>query len=161
MARARDVEGLRCEEPFALAAARVVEVRTEELLEHSSDVLDTADIEGVHDMRVASRRLRAAMEVFAPCFPRKPYKRVLSEVKAIADALGERRDRDVSIAALEQLGQGLTAGDRQGVAVLADRLREEQALANDRLVAYVELERLQRLRSEIGELTAAARERAR
>ena len=58
-------------------------------------VLDLGDIEGVHAMRVASRRLRAALEVFGPCLPRKRGARALADVKALAGALGERRDRDV------------------------------------------------------------------
>jgi CHAD domain-containing protein len=160
MAKAREVKDLRCEEPFAVAAARVVEVRADELLEHSDGVLDTEDIERVHDMRVASRRLRAAMEVFEPCFPRKRFRSTLKEVKAIADALGERRDRDVSIAALEKFREDLTAGDKHGVGVLVGRLREEQALANDRLVQFVEPKRLRLLRKRIDELVAAARESA-
>ena len=60
-------------------------------------MLDLDDIERVHDMRVATRRLRAALEVFEPCFPRKRYREALKRVKALADALGERRDRDVAI----------------------------------------------------------------
>jgi CHAD domain-containing protein len=160
MAKAREVKDLRCEEPFALAAARVVGVRADELLEHSEGVLDTEDIERVHDMRVASRRLRAAMEVFEPCFPRKRFKSTLGEVKAIADALGERRDRDVSIKALEEFADQLIAGDRHGVGVLVDRLREEQALANDRLVPFVEPKRLRLLRDRVEELVVAARESA-
>jgi CHAD domain-containing protein len=160
MAKARDVKDLRCEEPFAVAAARILEVRADELLEHSEGVLDTGDIERVHDMRVASRRLRAAMEVFEPCFPRKRFKSILDEVKEIANALGERRDRDVSIEALEEFSEQLIPGDRQGVGVLVDRLREEQALANDRLVTFVAQQRLQLLRERIGELVAAAREPA-
>ena len=55
-----------------------------------------AEIERVHDMRVATRRLRAALEVFEPCFPGKAHAAVLRQVKALADALGERRDRDVT-----------------------------------------------------------------
>ncbi|MEK6276996.1 MAG: CHAD domain-containing protein [Actinomycetota bacterium] len=160
MAKPREVKDLHCEEPFALAAARVVEVRADELLEHSHGVLDTDDIEAVHDMRVASRRLRAALEVFKPCFPRKRFRAALEAVKAIADALGERRDRDVSIAALEAFSEELVAGDRHGVGVLVERLREEQALANDRLVPFVEQERLIELRERVGELVSAAREKA-
>ena len=40
---------------------------------HADGVLDTSDIERVHDMRVATRRLRAVLEVYAPCFPRKRH----------------------------------------------------------------------------------------
>jgi CHAD domain-containing protein len=112
MARAREVPALDCDEPFALAGARVVAVRGAEVIEHSRDVLDVDDIERVHDMRVATRRLRAAMEIFAPCFPRKRLRTALKEVKAIADALGERRDRDVAIADLESFMAQVGPDDR-------------------------------------------------
>ena len=82
MARSRPIPGLGPGTRFADAAAAAVEVRAEELFSHSEGVLDTTDIERVHDMRVATRRLRAALEVFAVCFPRKEHKRVLREVKA-------------------------------------------------------------------------------
>src|SRR5918992_1656738 len=101
MAKAREMAGLRGDDRFWEVAVRVVSTRADELLEHSEGALDTTDIERVHAMRVASRRLRAAMEIFAPCFPRKRHKAALKEVKQIADALGERRDRDVAIEALE------------------------------------------------------------
>ena len=65
------VQDLDCDAPFAEAAARVIEVRAEEVFEQSRGVLDLGEIERVHDMRVATRRLRAAMEIFEPCFPRK------------------------------------------------------------------------------------------
>ena len=40
------------------------------------------DIEFVHDMRVTSRRLRAAMDNFADCFPKRPFKKHYKKVKA-------------------------------------------------------------------------------
>ena len=70
MAKAREIPGLTTELPYGEVAARVLEVRSEELIDHSENVLDMADIERVHDMRVATRRLRAAIEVFRPCFPK-------------------------------------------------------------------------------------------
>jgi CHAD domain-containing protein len=156
MAKARDVLGLRCDDPFGSVAARVVSVRADELLEHSEGVLDTGDVEKLHDMRVASRRLRAAMEVFEPCFPRKRFRSTLREVKAIADALGERRDRDVSIGALKGFADVLGAPDRVGVEGMVEQLREEQKLANDRLGPFVDRTRLKGLRKRIGRLLADA-----
>ena len=75
-------------------------------------MLDLDDIERVHDMRVATRRLRAAIEVFAPCFPRKRHRAALKQVKALADALGERRDRDVAIEPLEGFAAEMASGER-------------------------------------------------
>jgi CHAD domain-containing protein len=93
-------------------------------------VLDTSDIERVHAMRVATRRLRAVMEIFAPAFPKKAHRSLLKDVKALADALGERRDRDVAIAAMTAVADALTAADRPGIEHLIAELRDEQAGAN-------------------------------
>ena len=73
MAKAREIPGLDARMPFAEAAAATVAVRAEELFEQSENVLDMTDIERVHDMRVASRRLRAVMEIYAPCFPAEQF----------------------------------------------------------------------------------------
>ena len=70
MAKAAEIPGLHAAMTYAKAAARTVAVRGEEVFEHSAGVLDTGDIERVHAMRVATRRLRAVMEVYSPCFPR-------------------------------------------------------------------------------------------
>jgi CHAD domain-containing protein len=156
VAKRRPIEGLDCGEAYAAAAAKVIAVRSQELTDHSREVLDVGDIERVHDMRVASRRLRAALEIFEPCFPRGPYDEALREVKAIADALGERRDADVAIAALERFAAGLAAPDRPGVAGLTQELRAEQAGANARLEAFVEPRRLGALSRRLSELVAEA-----
>ena len=142
MAKPRDIPDLECEDPFREAAAKVIAVRAQELAEHSENVLDTTDIERVHDMRVATRRLRAVLEIFAPCFPKAEHADVLRDVKALADALGERRDPDVHIAALESFAAGAAPSSRPGVRLLIGRFRDEQAEANKELAdALDELER--------------------
>jgi CHAD domain-containing protein len=125
-------------EPYALAAARVVRMRTHELFEHAGGVLDTSDIERVHDMRVASRRLRAVLEIFEPCFPQGDFKTVLRDVKALADALGERRDPDVHIEDMEGFEAQVQATLRPGIDALVERLRAQQARGNDALAAALE-----------------------
>jgi CHAD domain-containing protein len=141
MAKAAEIEVVP-DEPYARAAARIVRIRAGELFDHAEGVLDTEDIERVHDMRVASRRLRAVLEVFAPCFPKGPYRSVLRDVKRLADALGERRDPDVHLAAMEKLAAELPPELRPGVELLSERQRQRQAVANDLLAP--ELEDLER-----------------
>jgi CHAD domain-containing protein len=159
VAKARPIPELDDDDPYALAAARVVEIRARELREHSAGVLDSSDIERVHDMRVATRRLRAALEVFEPCFPPKPFRAALKEVKALADALGERRDRDVHIAALGDFSASIGRPDRPGVDSLVSRLREEQQAANLRLEPFVDQQRLRALVARLDELASAAKAR--
>jgi CHAD domain-containing protein len=155
VAKAREIAGLDPDHPYQVVADRVVEVRASEVIEHSERVLDTDDIERVHDMRVATRRLRAALEIFEPCFGEERHRVALREVKAIADALGERRDRDVTIEALERFAEGLPAADRRGIDGLVERIRDEQREANHALAGFVRPERLRSLREQIRELVEA------
>jgi CHAD domain-containing protein len=156
VARAREVE-LDCEAPFGLAAAEVVRVRAKEVFEHSDGVLGLDDIERVHDMRVATRRLRAALEIFEPCFPRKRRRKALGRVKALADALGERRDIDVEIELLEGIAAEGEGADRESLARLLESLRVEQRRANDELATFVTAKRLKRLRRRLKKLVGSAR----
>lgn len=137
MAKAAEID-VDPDEPYAAAGARIVRVRARELFEHADGVLDTEEIERVHAMRVASRRLRAVLEVFAPCFDKRAYKPVLRDVKALADALGERRDPDVHIAAMEAFAASVGAQQRRGVLTLAGAQRERQAAGNAVLAAALQ-----------------------
>ena len=157
MAKPKPIADLSPDDSYAAVAAKVVTVRGAELTEHGREVLDTGDIERVHDMRVATRRLRAALEIFEPCFEPEPYRDTLREVKRLADALGERRDRDVAIAALHGFADQMPAPDRRGVASLIETVREEQAEANSGLDPLVERQNLTALRRSIEELVEGAR----
>lgn len=160
---------LDCDGTFAEAAAKVVEVRSAEVFEHAKGVLDTDDVERVHDMRVATRRLRAALEVFAPAFPRKRHRKALKKVKALADALGERRDADVEIELLECLAdpecsalspdQGdyaLHPHEGRALAELIAGASKQQRRANRELATHVEPKRLKKLRRRLRKLVEAA-----
>ena len=156
MARAREVPGFDCEEAFGAAAARIVAVRAEEVFAHANGVLDVDEPERLHDMRVATRRLRAALEICEPCFPAKPYRKALKRVKRLADALGERRDRDVEIEFLDGFRADAPAADQATLAARIEALREEQRQANEALAPRLKPKRLRKLRRRLKELTEAA-----
>ncbi len=137
MAKAADI-AIAPDEPYRVAGARIVRVRARELFEQQDGVLSTRDIERVHDMRVASRRLRAVLEIFAPCFPPQEFGGVLRDVKELADALGERRDPDVHIDALTAFARQVPAAARPGVRRLVGEQRTRQARGNEVLAAALE-----------------------
>jgi CHAD domain-containing protein len=109
-------------------------------------------------MRVATRRLRAAMEIFEPCFPPKRWRRALKRVKALADDLGERRDRDVAIEFLTGFSAEVRGPDRERLETVIDGLRAEQREANERLAPAVDAERLKKLQKRLDKLVEAAGE---
>ena len=121
MAKARAIQDLHGTDAFRDAAAKAVAVRADELWEHADNVLDVGDIERVHDMRVATRRLRAVLEIFAPCFPRNAHQRGARRGQGLADTLGERRDPDVQIEDLEAYAEAVPTADQPGIDVLVSR----------------------------------------
>jgi CHAD domain-containing protein len=142
MAPPRPVRGLICEDSFREAAGKVIWTRHEEMMSFAQVALEGRDIEGVHDMRVASRRLRAALELFEDVFPRNELRPMLRQVKRLADALGEVRDRDVLLARVEAERQTHPPSQRLALEDLEADLREQRDLARRDL--KMTIERLER-----------------
>jgi CHAD domain-containing protein len=155
MAKARDIPDIEHAASFREAASMAVEVRADEVFEHAAGVLDTTEIERVHAMRVATRRLRAVLEIYRPCFKAKELRPVLRDVKALADALGARRDPDVQLDSLEEIAAQLTDADRPGIDVFASRLRAEQAAGNATLAAALQEAERSDLRGRLAALCGA------
>ena len=158
MAKAREIPGLNGQMRYRDAARATVSTRADELFEHATDVLDTDDIERVHDMRVATRRLRAVLEIYAPCFDKAAHKEVLSEVKQLADALGARRDPDVQLAAIHDFSAAVPDADRPGIEVFAGRLRAQQVAGNATLSAALAHAEATNLRGKLAALVEGADE---
>ena len=156
LARARRIPDLSPRDSYGSVAAKAVAVRTEEVFARLDEVLAVEDIEALHDMRVATRRLRAALEIFEPCFPRTPFRSTLREVKRLADALGERRDRDVQIEWLVGYAESRNGDERIAVLGFVQALRREQAVANEALATLLGEIQRDELRERLQELAARA-----
>src|SRR5262249_27561831 len=106
--------------PFCLSGARTLLHYLHDLMAEVPHVPQTEDRECVHHIRVASRRLRSFLPLFALCLSRKTCNRWRKQLRRLTRALGEARDIDVQIACvehvLEQQGGG---GGQLGL----DRLR--------------------------------------
>jgi CHAD domain-containing protein len=103
MAKAREIPGLNCSSDAVESAAQVLRVRFDEMVGFRTSALDFSDIKGVHDMRVATRRLRSALRDFSPLLKKETLQPLKTDLKQIADALGAVRDQDVAIDTLERL----------------------------------------------------------
>ncbi|HEU4765748.1 MAG TPA: CHAD domain-containing protein [Pyrinomonadaceae bacterium] len=103
MAKAKRIKGIKCSDVAAAGIRLVLVTRFEEMQEFHDAALDFSDPEGVHSMRVASRRLRSALRDFTPYIRQRDLAALLKQTKNIAASLGEVRDQDVAIAALEKI----------------------------------------------------------
>ena len=86
------------------------------------------DIECVHRMRVASRRLREALEVFGPYFPKRKLANWLKTIRKVTRSLGAARDTDVQImVVMDVLSNTQGHSARPGLNRLIVRLRQQRS----------------------------------
>lgn len=107
-------------------AADVTAERLNRMLSHIDGVRKGDDPEPVHQMRVWSRRSRAALEIFHVCFNGRAFAEVEREVKAATDALSEARDLDVMIENLQARAAKLPVSHRTGIESFVARLRDKR-----------------------------------
>jgi hypothetical protein len=112
------------EETFAQSGRRMLLERTKKMLDWCDEVLKHEDVEAVHKMRVASRRLRATLDAYESCCDPKVFKKLYRQVKKAADNLGAARDTDVMLQNLQAQMEQMTDEDRPGVQWLVERLRD-------------------------------------
>lgn len=120
---------LRPEMPFREAAARVLRAGFEALRAAEPIARFGEDDEGVHRMRVATRRLRAAFRIFAPAFGSRRLDTAKRLFERTGRALGPVRDLDVMLTRLPVLSLDLPeplAGELAPLLELLVALREEQ-----------------------------------
>lgn len=77
------------------ALAAIVRHCLGHMLANEAVTLEGQDPEGAHQMRVALRRLRSALQIFRPFIPVSQQNSLGPRVKALADALGPAREWDV------------------------------------------------------------------
>ena len=99
--------------------------------------IEGVDPEGVHDVRVASRRLRAAMDVAAGCFPNSWYKPLHAVAKEITTELGEVRDRDVLIEYLTAEKEAVSPNERAGLDRLLVRIERARDVARVHMLDFL------------------------
>ena len=139
MAKPKEIPGLDCGAEAAAGARLVLLARFEEMCEYRAAALEGTDIEGVHDMRVASRRLRSALRDFTPLLRKgKRMEAARASIRRLADALGAVRDEDVAIDALEKLHEQAPDEARAGLAEYTAERRERRERARVELFAALD-----------------------
>jgi CHAD domain-containing protein len=98
-------------------------------------------VEAVHDLRVATRRLRSTLHLLAPVYAGDNWRALNRGVGQIGRAAGAVRDRDVLIADLATHASALPA---EALADLQQRLSNERAVAHAALINFLDDERYTR-----------------
>jgi CHAD domain-containing protein len=94
MAKAVPAKELSAKMPSGIAAARILEAKLQEMEAFAEPAL-AGDVDGIHDLRVAAKRLREALRLFRPVLPKRRGRELTALVDRLNDSLGAVRDRDV------------------------------------------------------------------
>lgn len=98
--KARAVPKLDPEQSLRTNAARIIAVRLDEVCSFDPAIRDPANVEELHDMRIAAKRLRYVLEICGFAFGPE-LKEAEREAKWLQDVLGEVHDCDVLLPLVE------------------------------------------------------------
>jgi len=161
MAKAKLIDGIDCSGPSRSGMTLVLLMRFEEMYAFRDAALDWNDPEGVHDMRVASRRLRGALRDFRPFLDQRRLSICLKQIKTIADALGRVRDDDVAMMSLEQVAAKAPADIGIGIQRLIQLRSEAREHNRLELVPALDSKALVQLRTRFTGALATQTKRSR
>jgi CHAD domain-containing protein len=148
MAKARRIRGVDCNSPATLGIQQALIQRFDEMCAFRAEALDWKDPQGVHSMRVASRRLRSALRSFLPYLNEGALTPVAKQIKTLAGILGEVRDQDVAIEALQDLSKEAPKRFSNAIEQLLDLRKEIRETARGNLKKEIGKTRLKNLRVE-------------
>ena len=130
---------LKPDQGFLLFMAESLLSQADDLTKEIPGVISAQDIEFIHRMRVASRRLRTRLELFGTFLPDNTAQVWRKQIKRITRALGDARDLDVQIKFLEDfLKQSSDKKDRVGIKRILLRFRQRRDRLQKRVVKSIE-----------------------
>jgi triphosphatase len=124
-------------------AYAVLRKNFEAMLVHEPGTRLGEDPDDLHDMRVATRRMRAALSLFKEALPVRAQ-HVRDELGWLGRELGAVRDLDVQVDRLEGL-RDIAEEDRAALRGLVELLKGERQAARARLLSSLESTRYERL----------------
>ena len=127
------------EEDALEMAGTILRGRIAQIFELREAVIAAEDIEAVHDMRVATRRMRSALRDLRKFIAKTDsLLKLSSNLKTLAGILGEARDLDVAIAALREFAEAAPDSTvRTGITAMIDERMLNRSAVQPRIVEAV------------------------
>jgi CHAD domain-containing protein len=143
------------DDAFIVFAHTVLKREAAALAANKPRVESSPTPEEIHQLRVAARRLRVALKLFARMLPTKDAARFRDELRWFATSLGDTRDLDVYTENFKEYVQALPLSQRGGLAGYQMYLRRERAEARQRAAAAVASSRAAALHADLERFVAA------
>jgi CHAD domain-containing protein len=144
--------------PLAEVGQRILRRNMRKLLSQERNVRADTDIEAVHQLRVATRRLRAVLASLDPVAPTKQVRTYRKELRRLARASSAVRDCDVFLAEVDQYAASLPEEQRPGLEPLTAALQQDRAKAREILLKQLASRRYADFKRTFTRFTSDGRE---
>jgi CHAD domain-containing protein len=145
-----EAPGIEPDDPMSEAGRKTFRFHYQRMLYNEPGTRLGEDIEALHDMRVATRRMRAAFRVFGDYFQSKIMAPHLKGLKRTGRALGPVRDLDVFREKILAYLTTLPEAERGGLDALLVVLEAQREAARQRMIAYLDGAQYARFKEEFG-----------
>ena len=137
---------------YCIFGAETLLKRIAELETQVGGAKNNEDIEYIHKLRVASRRLRTSLTVFEECLPKKRAKAWKKAVKTLTTSCGEARDQDILIAYLQNYVLNLESRAAVGIEYLLRLQRARRLLMQSNVVDVLDSMQQSRVLADLSDL---------
>jgi CHAD domain-containing protein len=149
----RATHPLSAELPVGVAARAVIGSHLT-VLARELQTARTGKVEGVHQLRVVTRRLRATLALFEQALPRRTAQALDRELAELGRAVGPVRDLDVLALAVARRGRKIEPALEPAVATIVRHIRDRRAAAHALLVSTLDAPRTRRTMARLAALAA-------
>jgi CHAD domain-containing protein len=146
-----EMPGLQADDSMAEATRKTLYFQFQHMLFHEPGTQLGQEAEELHDMRVATRRMRAALRVFGEYLDKKKWAPFEKELRRTGRVLGEVRDLDVFWEKTQLYQDTLSPGRKEELAPLQNVWQAERDQARDRLLTHLASERYRKFKDSFSE----------
>jgi CHAD domain-containing protein len=139
MAKAWKIPYLNPDRPLNECLLKIIKTRLSEMYSYEKGTIEGEDIEYLHDMRVSSRRVQAALKIFRGVFPQRKFKVEYVKLRTLIRSLGIVRHYDVFIDMLEKYRIKLGESEKKAIDFLIVRQKNLREVKRKELVNYMKL----------------------
>ena len=143
--------GIQSEDWMSEAGRKTLRYHYFRMLDHEAGTRLGEDIEELHDMRVAVRRMRSAMWVFGPYFQKGVLKPYLNGLRRTGGSLGRVRDLDVFMDKAREYIAEASSEEAPALEPLLEAWQSERGEARESMLKHLDSKRYRDFVQSFGE----------
>jgi CHAD domain-containing protein len=139
------------DDPMSEAGRKIFRFHYQRMVDHEPGTRLGTHVEALHDMRVATRRMRAAFRIFGPYYKHKAVAAYRKGLQRTGRTLGPVRDLDVFHAKIESYLSTLPESQQHDLDGFLAVLDAHRGSARERMNAYLDTDTYRRFKDRFGQ----------